>query len=389
MEFYWPLMEDNIRMEDLSVLIDFLKNKPRLTQSTEVAAFEREWSEWLGVKYSVFVNSGSSANFLTMAALKELKGTGEIIVPPLTWISDVVSVIQHGFTPVFADINPANLCLDEGRVLEKLSEKTVAVFLSHIQGFNGLTRKMVDELDRRNILLIEDTCESHGAEFNGRKAGSIGYASNFSFYFGHHMSTVEGGMVCTNDPDFFQVLRMIRSHGMVRESTDASLKDRFAKTHGDLSPDFIFAYPGYNFRSSEIGAVLGRSQLKRLDANNELRRDNFALFLENLDPSRYRTDFNCAGSSNYAFNLILKEKDVALRDRVEGLFRDRKVEFRRGSSGGGNQLRQPYLRKLMPEKEYERYPETEHIHFFAYYIGNYPTLEKKKILELCTLLNAL
>lgn len=389
MEFYWPLMEDNIRMEDLETLINFLKDKPRLTQSSQVMAFEKEWSEWLGVKHSVFVNSGSSANFLTMAALKELKGTGEIIVPPLTWISDIVSVIQHGFTPVFADINPMNLCLDEGRVIEKLSEKTVAVFLTHIQGFNGLTQGLLDELKRRNILLIEDVCESHGAEFKGRKAGSFGFASNFSFYFGHHMSTVEGGMVSTDDPDFYQILRMIRSHGMVRESTDNSLKNRYAEENSDLSPDFIFAYPGYNFRNSEIGAVLGRSQLKRLDSNNDLRRNNFRVFLNNLDPNKYRTDFDCEGSSNYAFNLILKEKDPALREKVEYLFRTKGIEFRRGSSGGGNQLRQPYLKKLLPEKEYERYPEVEHIHFYGYYIGNYPTLDQAKVFDLCADLNAL
>lgn len=389
MEFYWPLMEDNIRTEDLDVLTDFLKTKPRLTQSSQVLEFEKEWSQWLGVTYSVFVNSGSSANILTMAALKEIRGGGEIIVPPLTWISDIVSVIQHGFIPVFADINPRTLCMDEQQVIEKLTDKTVAVFLSHIQGFNGLTQGLLDELKRRNVLLIEDVCESHGAEFNGKKAGSFGYASNFSFYFGHHMSTVEGGMVSTDDPELYQVLRMIRSHGMVRESMDDNLKKSFADNHEDLSPDFIFAYPGYNFRNSEIGAVLGRSQLKRLDSNNDNRRRNFDLFLKNLDPEKFRTDFDCEGSSNYAFNLILNKKDPVLRDKVETLFRTQGIEFRRGSSGGGNQLRQPYLKKLLPENEFARYPEVEHIHFYGYYIGNYPNLDQKKIHGLCRDLNNL
>lgn len=382
-------MEDNIQAADMDALIEFLKTRPRLTQSSQVLAFEKEWSNWLGTAYSLFVNSGSSANFLTMAALKELYGTGEIIVSPLNWISDIVALIQNGFTPVFADINPRNLCLDDKQVLKKLTAKTQAVLLTHIQGFNGLTDCLLEALNKRDILLIEDACEAHGAEFRHRKVGSFGFGSNFSFYYGHHMSTVEGGMVSTNHPDFYQIARMLRSHGMVREATDLSFKKKWAEEYSDLSPDFIFAYPGYNFRHSEIGAVLGRSQLKRLDANNQKRKNNFKLFLENLDPEKYRTDFDCQGSANYAFNLILKHKDSPLRDKVEALFQAHKIEFRRGSSGGGNQLRQPYLKKLLPQVVCTDYPEVEHIHFYGYYFGNYPNLKPDRILEICRALNAL
>src|SRR5512136_641589 len=116
----WPLMENNITGEDLDVLIDFLKKRPRLTQSENVLAFEREWSEWLGVKYSVYVNSGASANLITMALLKHRYGGGEIIVPTLTWVSDIASVLQNGFTPVFVDINPMNLCMDVDQVIHKM-----------------------------------------------------------------------------------------------------------------------------------------------------------------------------------------------------------------------------------------------------------------------------
>jgi len=387
MKFNWPLMENNITREDLDALIDFLKKNPRLTQAKNVKAFENEWSEWLGVNYSVFVNSGSSANIISMAALKHQHGTGEIIVPTLTWISDIVSVVNNGFKPVFIDINPRNLCMDDEQVLTKLTEKTKAVFITHVQGFNGLTERLINTLAEKNIPLVEDVCESHGAMFKGKKLGTFSLISNFSFYFAHHMSTVEGGMICTNDSTIYETVRMLRSHGMVREAEDHQIRERYIKENPDLSPDFIFAFPGYNMRNTEIGAVLGRNQLKRLDENNVKRRKNFEIFLNNLDAEKYRTDFDLEGSCNYAFNLVIKKTDPEFRDRLEQTMREQGIEFRRGSSGGGNQLRQPYLKGLIPDREWEKYPEIEHIHFYGYYLGNYPSIEENRIKDLCKLLN--
>jgi CDP-6-deoxy-D-xylo-4-hexulose-3-dehydrase len=261
------------------------------------------------------------------------------------------------------------------------------VFLTHVLGYNALTQKLLDELKARGIPLIEDVCESHGATFQGRKLGSFGAVSNFSFYYAHHMSTVEGGMICTNDPEFYETVRMLRSHGMVRESTSEATKESFKQRHPDLNPDFIFAFPAYNVRSTELNAVIGRSQLKRLDENNKIRTRNLKLFLENLDPAKYQTDFELEGSCNYAFTLVLKNADTELSQRVEKLMREAGVEFRRGTAGGGNQLRQPYARKLVGDREFEKYPAVDHVHFHGYYLGNYPDLDTKKITALCAMLN--
>jgi len=386
----WPLMSNNITRADLDAVIEFLKqDNPILTQSKNVRAFEQEWSEWLGVKYSVFVNSGASANLITMAALREIAGAGEVIVPTLTWVSDISSVLQNGFKPVFVDINPRTLGMDTEQVIAKLTPQTKAVFITHVLGYNALTQRLLDELKKRNILLIEDVCESHGATFKGRKLGSYGHVSNFSFYYAHHMSTIEGGMVSTNDPQWFETIRMFRSHGMTRESTSDALKKSYADKFPDLNPDFIFAFPAYNVRSTEINAVMGRSQLQRLDANNQLRTRNLEIFLENLDPAKYRTDFETEGSCNYAFTLVLKNPDFALRDRVERTLRQARAEFRRGTAGGGNQLRQPYARKWVGEREFENYPHVDHVHFHGWYIGNYPDLDPRRIPELCALLNSI
>ena len=255
-----PLMLNNISREDLDCLIQYLQqDEPRLTQGSNVLNFEQEWSDWLGVKYSVFVNSGASANLITIAVLKELAGNGEILVPPLTWVSDIAAVLHSGYEPVFVDINPGTLALDTDQVIANISQSTKAVFLTHVQGFNGLTQKLLDHLEELNIPLIEDVCESHGATFNGKRLGTYGLMSNFSFYYAHHMSTIEGGMVCTDNEDIYQMLRMFRSHGMVREATDERLRSQYATTHPDLNPDFIFTYPAFNLRNTEIDAVIGRS----------------------------------------------------------------------------------------------------------------------------------
>jgi CDP-6-deoxy-D-xylo-4-hexulose-3-dehydrase len=391
MSFSLPLMENNITAEDRQAVIDFLQGDPILTQSENVRAFEREWSEWLGVPRSVFVNSGASANFITMAALRHLRGPGEVIVPALTWVSDIASVLAAGHTPVFADVLPRNLAMDHRKVAAALTDRTRAVFLTHCQGFDGLDDDLLAELERRGIPLVEDVCESHGATHDGRKAGTFGLASNFSFYFAHHMSTIEGGMICTRDEDFYQTCRMLRSHGMVREADSPGFRRKWEDASPDLNPKFIFAWPAGNCRSTEINAVIGRSQLKRLDANNARRTENFKLFLSRLDPGLYWTDFPIEGSVNYAFPLVMNTPDDALRDRLMAVLDANGIEHRRGNAGGGNQLRQPYLDGIAPPKaDLPRlFPVVDHIHFYGFYIGNYPSLDADRIRQLCDILNSI
>ena len=161
------------------------------------------------------------------------------------------------------------------------------------------------------------------------------------------------------------------------------------KKYRKLSPKFIFLYPGYNFRNNEVGAVIGLSQLKLLDKNNKKRKENFKIFLKLLDQSKYRTDFNLKGSCNYAFPVILKRKNLRSRKIFEEALLKNKIEFRRGNAGGGNQLRQPYLQKFVKNINLKNFKEVDHIHFFGYYIGNYPSLSKTKIGKICNILNSI
>ena len=386
----FPLMRNNILRKDLDAVIEHLKqDDPMLTNGPKVREFEAEWSKWLGVKHSVFVNSGASANLLSMLILKlRHPEGGEVIVPPLTWVSDVASVIQNGFTPVFVDIDPHTLGMDTKKLISKITNKTRAVFLTHVQGFDALTDEMIQECSKRNIPIIEDVCESHGAKHNSNKLGSLGWISNFSFYYAHHMSTIEGGMICTNDDEVYQQIRMLRSHGMVREANDANVRADWQKKNPELNPDFIFAYPAYNVRGTEIGGILGIEQLKRLDEIVVRRTHNLMRFLSKIDANKYRTEFKTEGSSNYAFNLILRNADNVFVEKLMQTLRQEGIEFRRGSAGGGNQVRQPYLKGIVPADHYKEFPETDHVHFYGFYIGNFPDLQDHEVDAICEIINS-
>ena len=386
-----PLMKNNFTRSDMSAVKKVISVKNLvLTQSKNVRQFENKWSRWLGVKYSTFVNSGASANFITLAILKHSnknKNKNQIIVPSLTWISDVASVIMNGFKPVFVDANLENLSMNVDQVIKKISKKTLAVFITHTLGFNGLNTKLIKTLKRKKIHLIEDVCESHGATFKNKKLGTFGLISNFSFYYAHHMTTIEGGMICTNDKKIYEMSRILRSHGMLRESGNKSYEKKVIKKNKTLSPQFTFLYPALNFRNTEIGAAIGLNQLKNLSKNNFNRSSNLKYFINLLDENKYWKAFDLKGNSNYAFPIILKTKNISKRNLFERTLEKSGIEFRRGTAGGGNQLRQPYLKEFSKNINFNKFKNVDHIHFFGYYIGNYPTLKKSKIKEIAIILN--
>lgn len=384
------LMTNNITQKDNLRVANFLKTNPILTNNKKVREFEKQWSKWLGTKYSVFVNSGSSANLLSISYLRTLYKDGEIIVPALTWVSDVTSILYCNFKPVFIDINLNNLGANFELIKKAINKKTRAVFLTHVLGLNCLSKELLTLLKKKNIMLIEDVCESHGATFNKKKLGTFGEISNFSFYYAHHMSTVEGGMVSTNNKEIYEKMRIMRSHGMLRESLDQKMKLNFYKKYPKVNKEFFFAYPGYNFRSTEINAVYGLSQIKRLSNNNKKRIRNFEYFIKNLSNEKYFTKFNMIGSCNYALIIIFEKafRNFSFRVKFETKLKKNNIEFRRGLAGGGNQARQPYLSLF--KKKYKilgKLSNTDIIHDFGYYIGNYPSLKKSKILNICRLLN--
>jgi CDP-6-deoxy-D-xylo-4-hexulose-3-dehydrase len=237
------------------------------------------------------VNSGASANYISIAMVKELVGIGEVIVPPIGWVSDISSVVQLGMTPVFVDVDMKNFCITIENIKNAITSNTKAIVMVHALGFNGITDELVQLCKEKNIILIEDCCEAHGAKFGDKKVGSIGDISLFSFYFGHHITTIEGGTVCVNDSKLYDLAKLFRSHGMTREAS-SELQEYYKLTNPDLNPLFTFAVAGFNMRSTELNAVLGIEQMKRLDYNIQRRIENLDIWLSNLDNSKFITSFD-------------------------------------------------------------------------------------------------
>jgi CDP-6-deoxy-D-xylo-4-hexulose-3-dehydrase len=334
--------------------------------------FEAVWSAWLGARKSVMVNSGASANYLSIALVKELFGTGEVIVPSLGWSSDVSSILQLGLTPVFVDIDENTLGLKLDSLRRAVNDKTKAIVIVHALGFNALTEEIMQFIEESGIFVIEDCCEAHGAVItrNGvdQKVGTFGDLGLFSFYYGHHITTIEGGMLSCSNENYYQLLRMFRSHGMTREAS-SEVSAGYEKDFPNLNPLFTFAVAGFNFRSTELNAVIGLGQMRKLDSNIKIRSENLAYWLNVLDNKKYFTSFSVGGNSNFALPLILKENNTELLDRVKSIFVEMEVEFRLGTAGGGNLSKQPFVQNSV-HRIADDQTNVDFIHDFGLYVGN-------------------
>lgn len=280
------LVKDTIDKDDVDNLIKWLETYPRLTKGPKTIEFEEKWSEWIGCKYSVFVNSGSSANLLMLYALKVMGDlrNQKVVVPALAWATDMAPVIQLGFDPLICDCNMDNLAVDVEQ-LESIfhHHAPAAMLLVSVLGLSPDIDKIVALCKKYGVILLEDNCESQGTEFSGTKLGNFGLMSSFSTYFGHTMSTIEGGMVCTNDKDVYDLIKMLRSHGWDRDLDEAKQKELRDKWGvDDFSALYTFYEPGFNLRSTDLQAVIGIHQLDKVDDWIDQRNDNFYHFLDTM-----------------------------------------------------------------------------------------------------------
>ena len=339
----WPLMKNAVTWGDKYEMVKFLLTSDRYTNGPRVREFEAQWAQWVGSKHALMVSSGSTANSLIMAAVKEkygLKDGDKVLVPACTWVTNISPVFQLGFKPIFCDVNLQNFSFDieHMKEIKQKHPDIKIVFVTHLLGFpadNDLYKEIFPD-----AIILDDVCESHGClDIDGYKVGANSVAASFSFYFGHHMTTIEGGMVNVNDSDLYELMRMKRSHGLARES--GNLK-KYADQYPEIHPQFLFMTDGYNFRSSDFNAVLGLSQLTRLDDMIDQRRKNFKEFVKIMDNHTdkfYPIDHNIH-NSNFAFPFICK--DPELTKKMKKVFDDNGVEHR--PIVGGNLLRQPFLK---------------------------------------------
>jgi CDP-6-deoxy-D-xylo-4-hexulose-3-dehydrase len=361
----WRLQENVLEKNDIEDLVDFIRTTERFTQFTKVREFEEAWSKWQGCKYSVYVNSGSSANLIMMNLMKETRGWkdgDEVIVPMVTWVTNISPVFQCGLRPVFVDVNLSDFSFDYDKLAQKITPKTRAIFVTHLIGFPADIPRIKAIIGNRDIDIMEDCCESHGAKIGDEKIGNFGACSSFSFYWGHHMTTVEGGMVCTNDEEIYKQAVLKRSHGLARELPERyhqPLKDKYP----EVDFNFLFLTDGFNFRNTELHAVLGLSQLKHLDRYISIRNENHKKFLGLLEP--------------YKDLLLLPDKEGISSFSLPFIFKDEgrmgALKKRLGEAGiesrpviSGNLMRQPFLAEFKDAD----FANAEFIHQNAFYIGN-------------------
>jgi CDP-4-dehydro-6-deoxyglucose reductase, E1 len=372
----WKLQENIIDQENINSLVNFIKHTKRYTQFTEVKKFEKTWSKWQNTKYSVFVNSGSSANLVILDLLRDLrkwKIGDEIIVPAVTWITDISSVLQLGLKPVFVDINLNDFSFNYEDLAKKITNKTRAIFVTHLIGFPADVKKIKNIVGDRKIDVIEDCCESYGATVKNTKIGNLGLCSSFSFYWGHHMTTVEGGMICCNDEEIYKLAVLKRSHGLARE-LPKKYHDYLKNLHKDIDFNFLFLTTGFNVRNTEMSAVLGQLQIKNLNKFIRIRNKNHISFLKIIE--KFKDYFllpDNSGISSFCLPLILK--DTSLKKPLKDFLTKKGIESRPIISG--NLLKQPFLREFV---NHEQFPNADFIHSNAFYIGNNQFVNKKRLI---------
>jgi CDP-6-deoxy-D-xylo-4-hexulose-3-dehydrase len=377
------LAKDTINREDIDKLIEWLKTYPRLTKGPLTLQLEEKWSTWLGRNYSLFCNSGSSANLLMLAALLEgeyIRTNDKIVVPALSWATDLAPVMQLGLEPVLCDINLKNLSVDLEH-LENIfeTESPAALLLVSVLGLVPDMDSIVRLCNKYNVILLEDVCESMGSTYNGKKLGTFGLMCSFSTYFGHHISTIEGGFVSTDDADLMDILCSIRSHGWDRDMDPITQKKLRKEWDVDeFNSFYTFYFAGFNLRSTDLQAFIGLGQIDKLDYICEERNKNYLTYLSLLD-NPYWTPEVPQGTfvSNFAFPVIHPN-----RASIAATLQENNIETRPlicGSLGT-----QPYYVKKYGKKNL---PNASVVDKYGFYLPNHALLTTEEVSLVCGVIN--
>jgi len=376
------LVKDTIDIGDINKLIEWLKTNPKLTKGELTIEFEKLWSKWLGCKYSIFVNSGSSANLAAIYSLilsGKLKNN-KIIVPAVSWVTTVTPAIQLGLTPIMCDCDIDNLGLDINHLKKLIKEENPSVIiLVHVLGFPNHMDEIIKLCDENNILLIEDTCESIGSKYNNKHLGLFGNLSTFSFYFGHHMSTIEGGMISTDDEELYHILLSIRSHGWDRDLPKSKQKELREKYKiNEFKSLYTFYYPGFNLRATDLQAFIGIQQMEKLSNIIESRNKNYLTYINNIKNNFWSiSPPKNSYISNFSYPIISKNINKLIISLNEN-----KIECRPLICGSINE--HPFW--------YERYgkqdlPNSKLVHEYGLYIPNNHQMTEEEINKVIKVIN--
>ncbi|MEP1327355.1 DegT/DnrJ/EryC1/StrS family aminotransferase [Pseudophaeobacter sp.] len=371
------LAEETISQSDLEATAEWMLAGNRLTKSEVTTQFEQEFAQWMGCEHAVFVNSGSSANLLMIYAAKEAGRlrNNKVIAPAVSWVTTVSPLMQLGFDVRLCDCDPVNLGLDLDH-LEALfrDEAPAMLVLVHVLGHANHLQEIQAICDRYDVVLLEDSCEALGSTFEGRKLGCHGLAGSFSFYYGHHISTIEGGMVVTDDAELHQVMLSLRSHGWSRD-LDPKRQNHLQKQHNvdDFRNLYTFYHAGFNLRSTDLQAYIGRRQLEKLDDICETRAWNFATY-SGLLPDFYCQQSDTDMLSSFAYGTLVEN-----RMEVFEALKAQQIECRPLICG--NIARHPFWVRKYGEQVL---PTADLIHDFGIYLPNHHNLTANDIARVTT-----
>lgn len=375
--------------ETREALADFILTAPRLSMDVQCAGFERAFAAWQGRADAVLFNSGSSANLALLQSLRNLdrlRARDQVAFSALTWSTNVMPIIQTGLRPLCVDCSPSTLNVMSGTLLQRLADQNPkALFVTNALGYMGDLDRIRDVCDDRGILLIEDNCEALGSALPAGRAGNFGVAATFSFFVAHHMSTIEGGMVATDDEELAEMLRIVRANGWDRNLT-ARQRLRLRQehgVHGELEAKYTFYDLAYNLRPTEITGFLGLLQLQNLDAAITRRQENHERLEAVLrtNPDLIPLDHSHISLlSPFAFPVICSTPE--LRDDYVAQFAGAGVEIRLLIAG--NIQLQPFYKKYLPGEEL--LPGAQFLHECGFYCGNYPELTEMDLETLSTCL---
>lgn len=346
-----PLTRDTIDKKDIDNLIEWLKTYPRLTKGDLTIQLEEKWSKFLGRKYSVFLNSGSSANLAMVYSLLQtnLLKNKKVIVPAVSWVTTVSPVMQLGFEPIMCDTDRDNLGVDVEHLKGLFVEHTPSILIIvHVLGFPNRMKEILDLCEEYNVILLEDSCESMGSTYDGKMTGQFGLMSSFSTYYGHHISTIEGGVVSTDNEDLYNILKSIRAHGWDRDlELNYQKKLRDDNKVNDFKSLYTFYYPGFNLRSTDLQAFIGIEQLDKLDFIIKKRNENFLLYHSLIKNDYWKIKpIENSFISNFAYPIIHPK----INEIVENLTRNN-IETRPLICGSiGNQ---PFYKNVYGETDLE------------------------------------
>lgn len=369
----------------------FIMGARQLSMSTKCSEFELKFSEYQGRKYSVFFNSGSSANLALIQSLLNLEKLvqgNKVGFSALTWATNVMPLIQLGLNPVPLDVSMENLNVCSGEVLRVVKKsKLKAFFLTNLLGFCGDLEKIEQICKEKGIILLEDNCEAFGSMLNKKRLGNFGLASTFSFFVGHHLSTIEGGIVCTDNEELHDMLLMVRAHGWDR-NLRSNKKSLLRKKYNvdAFHSRYTFYVPGYNLRPTEINAVLGLEQINYAEKINKIRNENFKLFdkaaKSNSNLRKLKLD-HMKFISNFAYPVVCK--DAKSFAAYKNKFESRNVEIR--PIVGGSMVEQPFFMDYAKKNKLQySCPNARKIHQFGFYIPNNPELTAEEKGLMCALL---